>query len=275
MKTARTILMFATIVMLAGHAVADWDPVWNSDGTKIINHKMHYPQLPDPNGWDVNATWNKVLADDWKCSETGYVTDIHFWGSWEGEMITGEIPVPVPITAQLSIHLDVPAVVDDDGNVLEHSRPGDLKWLRTFTINPRGPFPGDQGWYDPNDGTFNAFDHNWYWQYNVDIPESDAFWQDVGNTYWLDISVITTADRRWGWKTSLDHWNDDAVVGHLDATGEPIGDWEELYDPSILPPNIPVSLDMAFVITPEPATLAVLAIGGLIMLRSRKLRRNH
>ena len=47
-----------------------------------VEHKMHFPQLPDEDGWDVNAT-DMCLADDWECSETGYVTDVHFWGSWE------------------------------------------------------------------------------------------------------------------------------------------------------------------------------------------------
>ena len=67
------------VLLLSGVAVADWVP---SDG-----HKMHYPQMPDEDGWDVSAAWpggGQCLADDWECSETGYVTDIHFWGSWHG-----------------------------------------------------------------------------------------------------------------------------------------------------------------------------------------------
>ncbi len=55
-------------------------------------HKMHFPQLPDEDGWDVNATQPQVLADDWTCSQTGWVKDIHFWGSWQGGdagLITG------------------------------------------------------------------------------------------------------------------------------------------------------------------------------------------
>jgi len=72
-----------------------WDP--------CDPHKMHYPQLPDPNGWDV-AFWFEFmmffpyeLADDWQCSKTGPVDDIHFWISWQGGM-QGEIgPVMVSI----------------------------------------------------------------------------------------------------------------------------------------------------------------------------------
>ena len=40
--------------------------------------------------------------------------------------------------------------------------------------------------------------------------------------------------------------------------------WQELWDPRT---DIPaVSLDMAFVITPEPATLGLLLLGGLALL---------
>jgi hypothetical protein len=53
-------------------------------------HKMHYPQLPDETGWDVNGSLPLILADDWQCSETGPVKDIHWWGSWK-DGIEGQI----------------------------------------------------------------------------------------------------------------------------------------------------------------------------------------
>ena len=36
------------VTLLAGPALADWDP---ADG-----HKMHFPQLPDEDGWDVKSS---------------------------------------------------------------------------------------------------------------------------------------------------------------------------------------------------------------------------
>jgi hypothetical protein len=48
---------------------------------------MHFPQLPDSTGWDVKASGGICLADDWQCSETGYVGDIHFWGSWKNGIV--------------------------------------------------------------------------------------------------------------------------------------------------------------------------------------------
>lgn len=50
------------------------------------DYKMHFPQLPDPTGWDVYAVAqlpgfsDVVLSDDFRCSETGWIKDIHFWG---------------------------------------------------------------------------------------------------------------------------------------------------------------------------------------------------
>ncbi|MCP4703884.1 MAG: hypothetical protein GY865_04680 [candidate division Zixibacteria bacterium] len=67
-------------------------------------HKMHFPQLPDEAGWDVNATFPQILAADWQCSESGYIKDLHFWGSWL-DGITGDIDHFI-----ISFHEDIPAI---------------------------------------------------------------------------------------------------------------------------------------------------------------------
>ncbi|RME30057.1 MAG: hypothetical protein D6800_02190, partial [Candidatus Zixiibacteriota bacterium] len=90
-----TILTAALLILAAGLLWGDWAP-----GDP---YKMHYPQLPDESGWDVNATKPLVLADDWMCTESGYVKDIHFWGSWLGG-VEGVID-----SFALSIHADIPA----------------------------------------------------------------------------------------------------------------------------------------------------------------------
>ena len=150
-----------------------------------------------------------------------------------------------------------------------------------------GPEFGDQGWYNPNTGEYNPFDHTMYFQYNiVDIP--DPFIQKGTATdpivYWLDIQVdvpyigpplggtwgdIDPFQPEWGWKTTFKTppgledqapgaWNDDAVWSDSGGTVDP---WSELRDPDFNSPEYGHSLDMAFVITPEPATLLVLALG--------------
>ena len=240
----RILLAFIVVLGLAAGAGADWDV---GDG-----HKMHYPQLPDHFGWDVNATFPKVLADDWLCTETGWVEDIHFWGSWREDWES-------PIAAiYLSIHANIP---EGPGG---WSIPGDLLWA--VTLEPdmwveRYWGEGDQGWYDPNTGQWWEHDHFNIWQYNVFLPEDLWFWQEEETIYWLDISVIPSDPAtQWGWKTSQDHWNDDAVWS--DFPGEW---WEELRDPITQE-----SLDMAFVITPAPGVLSLLALAGCVGSRRRR-----
>jgi len=265
------------LLFVTNTALADWvtgDP-----------YKMHFPQLPDPDGWDVKATTihnpdydpcepasepylqHKVVADDWLCTATGPVSDVHFWGSWRRDIVS-------PIDSiHLSIHKDIP---DPDGPTGPlYSMPGKLLWeqdITDFVIS--GPFTGQQGWYNPNTGEAIKPDHCMYHQINIENI-IDPFIQKEGTIYWLDIQVdvpylpptggtggLDPNQPEWGWKTSLDHWNDDAVY-----SDSGMGPWYELYDPIITPPQ---SLDMAFVITPEPGTIVLLGLGSLVLIRRRK-----
>ncbi len=238
----RKILIFVAVVGFATPAIADWNP-----GDPF---KMHFPQLPDPEGWDVNATFPKVLADDWLCTETGFVSDIHFWGSWREDLM-GQIT---------NIHLSIHANVEGPP-----SMPGELLWSwdtgpTGFTVRDAGE--GPQGWFDPNTGDWQRPDHFLFFQYNVEnIPE--PFFQDEGTMYWLDISVtVADPDPQWGWKTSQDHFMDDAVWGDFP---DPV--WRELFDP-----ETGESLDMAFVIAPAPGSLVLFLAAGLIGVGRRRRR---
>jgi len=279
----RFILIFTTAAFAVGYpaapALADWDP---GDG-----HKMHYPQLPDPNGWDVAATPTgpapgiiRHVADDWRCSETGLVDSIHFWGSWKNGIV-GTID-----SFYISIWLDDPAgpggYFDDNpySMPLYRDEDGNLGEVWYYGVYPgeytqRWYGAGDQGWYDPHDQTAIQSDHTDYYQYNVDctwLP--NPFFQEEDTIYWLMIQAYTSDGTEWGWKTSVDHWNDDATY-YDSLVAVPPGyphegwmrpDWRELYDP--LMPD--VSLDMAFVITPEPSALSLLVLGGLLAIRRRR-----
>ncbi len=269
-------------------------------------HKMHYPQLPDEAGWDVNATAPIVLADDWRCSETGWVKDIHWWGSWL-HGYTGVVDSFV-----LSVHKDIPAntpgnygscanygdcnldgvnlavgdlvylvryisnttpprpfyvcfdfngdcIIDSMDAVvfqnyftyglsafdpyggypiptccpgLPYSRPGETLWeayIDDYLATPIDP-PTYEGWYDPPTDSILTDDHIAYFQYDVCLPENLWFWQDKDSIYWLNISaIVDTVDdtAKWGWKSSWQHWNDDAAWawwGNLD--------WQEMYEPN-------------------------------------------
>jgi|LGVE01.1.fsa_nt_gb hypothetical protein len=70
----------------------------------------------------------------------------------------------------------------------------------------------------------------------------------------------------WGWETSYEHWNDDAVRGNI------AGPWEELRYPEGHPLE-GQSIDMAFEITTVPIPGAVWLLGsgliGLVAVRRR------
>ena len=136
-KTLPLLFVLCFVLILPYSAQSDWI---DGDG-----HKMHFPQHPDVIGWDVNATSPVFLADDWTCSETGWVKDLHFWGSWRN----GDEGVIVAF--QLAIYDDIPANPPD----VPYSRPGQLLWqyetsdyIQAVPVDP----PGPQGWYDPVQG---------------------------------------------------------------------------------------------------------------------------
>jgi len=212
-------LVCMLLIFTVGTVSADW---YEGDG-----HKMHFPQLPDPNGWDVDFhDWR--LGDDWKCSESGPVTDIHFWYSWAQDMEQEIEWIKVSIWS------------DDPG---PPSKPLEELWFRQFTMDEfiiNGPWDGNQGWWHPS-GEWIPNDHNMYWQINI-VDIEDPWIQEEGVIYWLVIEMpyFDFPFPAIGWKTTLDHWNDNAVFGVP-------GNWISLWDP--INPDEPI--DFAFVITGE------------------------
>ena len=245
MKPAKLLVCIVLLALMAPVAQADWYP---GDG-----HKMHYPQLPDPQGWDVRATFPVLLADSWQCSQTGPVSDIHIWGSWRDDHQGNIENVSVMILGNL------PA--DPYDTVLQANQ---ILWQRPFTPNEFTMLDygdGQQGWYNPMTGEALSNDHSLFHQINIDNI-AEPFVQQQGEIYWLGVivEVEPNGGAEWGWKTSLsDHFGPDAIW--LEAANG--GYLRRLLDPSGQP------LDLAFVITPEPATLAVLLVGCLARTRRR------
>jgi len=294
MKHVLTLLtVVVALLVVATSATADWnvgDP-----------YKMHYPQLPDlQTGLDVLATtfphaappWGKVLADDFKCTETGQITDIHIWGSWLNDFFPQNydpaggqlVPDPGHVAFRLSLHSNVsdPA----------YSRPGEELWARWFSPGEfkwRRWATAEEGFMDPNippsqnqiiGRDTQVFQYNFY-----PDPLDPRLKQEAGTIYWLDVTAIPLglpdgpgSEALFGWKTTEPryHYEDDAVYGHM--TMDALGNWVAVGDwvPMVYPPNHPYAghtIDMAFVITPEPGTVAMLIGAGLIGLVTYARRR--
>ena len=208
------ILICTLLIGTTTLAVADWVP---SDG-----HKMHFPQMPDEIGWDVNFH-DYYLADDWQCSETGPVTDIHFWISWRHDIV-----------AQLPF-INVAIYSNGQG---PYSRPLELLWSRMFSPDQfivKGPMTGDQGWLEPY-GEYFLHDHFNYYQINIKNIQN-AFTQQQGTIYWLVIQMPLLYPIEIGWKTTKNLFMDNAVWGIP-------GQWTPIIDPITQMP-----INFAFVIT--------------------------
>jgi len=253
---------------LAGVAWADWNP-----GDP---YKMERPMLPDEaTGRDVAASyvrnpqepqqpfWNKIVADDWRCSETGPITDIHIWGSWYYDVTDPNAEF------YLSIYTD-------NRPPNEYSRPGQL--LKTYVFKP-GEYTVriyndavQEGFLDPNTRALIGADTE-IWQYNFRI--SDPIIQEKGNVYWLAVQadVNPNSDALFGWKTALKPiYEDWAVYGDNPGPGAPPPAWFPVYEAA----QLPVFYDMAFIITtPEPQTYGLIAgLGlGIFGLARRFLRK--
>ena len=206
----------------------------------------------------------------------------------------------------LAIYSNVPANPDDpDG----FSRPGELLWQdyrratreRVYAI-------ADEQFYDPNPNAIMGQDSE-VWQFNFEMDAANACWQDEGEIYWLGINhtfdladavgvpgggdgVVNSADLNYllaletaagapvgfGWKTSgAQQFEDDAVWTDVPGLFEPpffqsppnvvpTGGWNPL-----ISPFTGESLDLSFVIVPEPVTMLLLGIGSVALIRRRRL----
>ena len=243
-------LLFASSI-----AIADWEP----------NYKMHWPQLPDlsPTGVDVD-NMNTALGDDFKCVESGPISDIHIWGSFADDILPSA--GVDSLTFKLSIYSDIPA-----GQQEPWSMPGVELWSEVFEAGQyKTRLVADKSvedWYDPATGLYLNDNHLQAYQFN--FYTDDPFIQEYCNIYWLVAEILTdNPDFTFGWKTTTVEcvdlrWGDDA------AWLSPTGQW--------LPMTYPLghefagqTLDLAFVITPEPTTICLLGIGGLALLRRKR-----
>lgn len=239
-------LLLVGCLALAGAARADWNP---GDPFKWLQP----PDLTNT-GVDVQVNYYRTLADDFLCTESGPITDIHIWGSFKSDLVP---PLPFPI--RLGIWTNVP----DGGQGF--STPGTRVWDKTFyagdyTSRQYATVSQGEYFWDPVSGDQGS-DTKVY-QFNFFINPAQAFSQVLGTTYWLSVHAqLDPALYPFGWKTSLQHWMDDAVYR---ASGS--DPWQELtYFTGH--PLAGQSMDLAFVMTTVPVPGSLLLLGsGLLGL---------
>ncbi len=216
-------------------------------------HKMHWPQQPDFTSTGTGVSLSAVtLADDFLCTATGPIRNIHIWTSFRCDEMPKE--GPDGLTLELSLYSDVLAEDARSG------RPGGLLWSRTFApgqYTVEAMHDGPIHWYDPAMGTYLANSHRKTFQYNFCV-QSQPFTQQEGNVYWLGVRVVeATAGCALGWKTTSHRWrwNSSAAFLMQDHWG-----WMSLEYPNAHE-YAADAMGLAFVITSGDETTAEYDLG--------------
>jgi HYR domain len=244
--------------VVSNNGVVPWTPLFWPDPAnswdlafELISSQADagskWEQPPDlsTTGMDVKASkipTPYLLADDFQCTSTGYITNITVWGSYSNDVAPG---FGTNATFTLSIHDDIPAF-NAPWNA-PYSMPGALRWVHAFTNNPIQYKCSilasnlNEGWLTPPAGYVFPGDHTCY-QYDFNIPINQAFLQEgtpaQPRVYWLDVQGQYPGPvPQFGWKTSTKHWNDGTVW--VNGTETYNGIWNQLLYPSSI-------VDLAF-----------------------------
>lgn len=260
-------------VLWVSPVMADWE---EGDPAK-------WEQLPDfsPDSFDVNVKLN-VLADDFLCTETGPITAVHLWMSWKNNGFPGNGAFQ---DMWISFHADE---VVGDPMMEDGHRPGTELWRKKISkeyvtevlLTPEAPILSN--WYDPHDPPPT----NWWpesedmYLWNIDLESwardnGDTLFiqegtQDTPMIYWMDVQAYDYPTLPMpGWHTTDQGWGSPAMwISSSDYYTNPTN-WAKLTYPGGA--NVGQPMEFAFVIVPEPASLSLLALGGLALIRRRKM----
>ncbi len=186
-------------------------------------------------GLDVDATEDfpptgpmQVLADDFVSTVSGPLIGIEIWGSWLRDILPSGGATNVSL--EVSIH----------GDTLS-GEPGTVLWTHIFTSDEFSVESIDaepEGYFRASDNAYSTYDHSKVYKYTLQIESDEAFVTSGSElnpvTYWLSVQAHVvhapgSMSTRFGWKTSIDRWNEAAVWGEGWAPYS--GDWEQLNYP--------------------------------------------
>ncbi|MBN1846485.1 MAG: hypothetical protein JW810_12420 [Sedimentisphaerales bacterium] len=225
-KRGPQFLVGVLVLLLVAAAWGHWDP---EDG-----FKMHYPQLPDPSGWDV-CLQHLLLADDFACSESGLITEIHFWISWKDDLV------------------DLDAIAGWEVSIWSdaNGKPGRPLWhYRQGAVAYRPVAPSLQGWLCPcgegPEDSLVALPENHTQSTQVNITEiEDPFFQQENQRYWLVARALVPEPVddaapavRVGWKTTIEqlHWGAGALWSRWPSDAGPR--WRPILGPDGEPEHL-------------------------------------
>ena len=204
---------------------ADFDRDGDVDNNDLAILTSYWGTQPPPD-CATSPSQQHIVADDWLCKTNQPVTDVHWWGSYEG--YRDDVPPLGPDFFHIGIWTDVPAGIDQ-----EWSHPEKMIWEWWV---PRAELNETYVGCDYHPEHMQDIDS--CFRYDFIIPEDQWFYQEDPNTiYWISIAAFypdgTTEMFPWGWKTRPHYFNDDAVrifvptdpvVGSVFEAGEPIED---------------------------------------------------
>jgi hypothetical protein len=271
----------AAVAACMSAACADWPHPVKWDQLGGLFEEMPYinagvSSTIDPN-WGT-PTWNSLIAADFLCTETGWVTDLAFYGYRQPG---GEID-----QFRVTFWTDVPETPEDE------SHPGVLLYQHDFEkADPLDPLK--LGWWGGEPDQYGRV------LYRIDLPREEWFPQEGTATdpvvYWVGIQAVFPengrSDNNWYWQWRDPRlpggtWGDDAAWTRTTPYGggsdiPPWANWG--MDPngtiSFYTGALPtgwLSLDPSFSLTgipiPEPGAIALTALAAAFVIARRRKR---
>ncbi|MGA2244782.1 MAG: hypothetical protein ABSH48_07285 [Verrucomicrobiota bacterium] len=217
----------------------------------VETNKVKYLQPPNLAGFDISDSLGYVLADDFVCTNTGPITDIHIWGSWLNN-VHGVIT-----NFWLGIYSDVPGLGNPAGPPTP-SHPGNLLWSESFS---QGQFAesavaaSQEQFISPASANIIGPDSEaWYYCFYPTAPYLQTGSISAPVIYWLaayaqgNFGPTYTNTPQYGWKTTFAVTNDTSVntlwTGALPTNNVS-------WTPNAVPANAPNGgqpLDLAFML---------------------------
>ena len=207
-------------------------PTPTPTATPDLNIKWSQPPTKDPQSSEPNCFWgwdelseyggSQIAADDWECSSLDPVTDIHWWGSYEGWSESAP-PTTAPDSFHIAIWTDMPVSGENPW-----SHPQKVIWEATVSRNLLNE-------HNVGCDFHTGHQKETTFKYEYPLEWFDWFIQEGPTTiYWLSISAIYSEKNPanpWGWLTREHFYNDTAIrltsptdpqINTLYDVGEPI-----------------------------------------------------